>query len=439
MRRIVHLSLFCLAAVVGACEPEQIIETRAIPTAGVRFINAVPDTGAMDLRFVDLVESNAHFNTVFRNNAVTSGGVTASTQIQFKNARAGQRHFRIFLSGNTAAVASTVVKDTTVTLEAGKLYTAIVWGSARAGATPGLQLKFFEETPPDPGSNVALRVINATSTAVDVRQYPTTGTVPAAETWPNLPGMSISSYVTVPPSQIRFNVRERASGNPVVADALALIGTPKTVDIEALPGTTIPGSAVTMIIFPGSVVGSTAPQTAPFIFTTGSTTLYATASGFGRPTGSFVTDGFLVGTPITVTGFGTAGNNGAAVITAVRDGPRTPTTPLSATATGYARATGSFLTDGFAPGMQITAAGFTTAANNGRSTVVAVTATSLDVTKATPTVVEAAGAGRSLVADATITVDRVLVAEASASGRLIVGPVTGRPAVSFIWDRRPPR
>ena len=358
MRRIVQLSLFGLAAAVMACEPEQVIETTTPPSAGVRFINAVPDTGAMDMRFVDIVESNAHFVIPFRNNVVTTGGVPASTQIQFKAARAGQRHFRIFMNGKTADIASTVVKDTTVTLEAGKLYTALLWGYARPGATPAMKLTFFEENVPDPGANVALRVINASPTPVDVRQYTGT-TVPAAATWGNIPGMTISSYVTVPPAQIRFNVRETASGNPVVADALALIGVAKTVDIEALPGTTIAGSAISMIIFPGSTVGSMAPQTAPFIFTTGLTSLSATATGYARAAGSFITDGFLVGTPITVTGFGTVGNNGTAVVTAV-------------------------------------------------------TATSL-------------------------TVDRILIPEAAGTGRRIVGPQTGRPAVSFMWDRRPPR
>ena len=45
--------------------------------------------------------------------------------------------------------------------------------------------------------------------------------------------------------------------------------------------------------------------------------------------------------------------------------PTTGSTSLSATSTGYARAAGSFLTDGFRVGMEITAAsGFTVAGNN---------------------------------------------------------------------------
>ena len=50
-------------------DPDQIVNTENIPTAGVRFINAVPDSSGafgFDLRFVDLVESNTQFYVTFR-------------------------------------------------------------------------------------------------------------------------------------------------------------------------------------------------------------------------------------------------------------------------------------------------------------------------------------------------------------------------------------
>ena len=74
MRRILKLSMFCLVAgAVSACKPDEVITTENIPTAGVRFIHAVPDTMNLDFRFIDLVESNAHFRIPFRNNVVTHG------------------------------------------------------------------------------------------------------------------------------------------------------------------------------------------------------------------------------------------------------------------------------------------------------------------------------------------------------------------------------
>ena len=265
MRRSFQLSMLCLAVgAASACStPDKIVATENIPTAGVRFINAVPDTNAMDFRFVDIVESNAQYKIGFRNGPATSGGVTASAQIEYKNTRAGQRHFRIFLSGTTADIATFVLKDTTVTIEAGKLYTAMMWGTARTG---GMKFVFYEETIPDPGTQIGLRVINTTGAAIDVRTFAATGTLPAAPTW-SVASMARSSFITAAPSQIRYNVQPAGGGTVVVPEALALIGAPPsssagttTLDIEALPGTTVAGSAVTAIIFPASVVGSNAAQ-----------------------------------------------------------------------------------------------------------------------------------------------------------------------------------
>lgn len=265
MRRSLKLSVLCLVlGAASACStPDKIVATEDIPTAGVRFINAVPDTNAMDFRFVDIVESNSHYKIGFRNGPASSGGVTASAQIEYKNTRAGSRHFRIFLNGTTADIASFVLKDTIVTIEAGKLYTAMMLGSARAG---GMKLVFYEESIPDPGTQVGLRVINTTGTAIDVRTFAATATLPAAATW-SVPAYTRSSFVTASPSQVRYNVQPAGGGTVFVPEALALIGTPATssagtsvLDIEALPGTTVAGSAVTAIIFPASMAGSNAAQ-----------------------------------------------------------------------------------------------------------------------------------------------------------------------------------
>jgi hypothetical protein len=74
----------------------------------------------------------------------------------------------------------------------------------------------------------------------------------------------------------------------------------------------------------------------------------------------------------------------------------TGATTLSATPTGYARTTGSFFTDGFAPGMELLASGFALAANNGRSIVITVAALTLTVRKVGGTSTDAAAAGRTL-------------------------------------------
>ena len=62
---------------------------------------------------------------------------------------------------------------------------------------------------------------------------------------------------------------------------------------------------------------------------------------------------------------------------------------ISATSTGYERATGSFLTDGFMPGMEVSGTGFGVTANNAAKTISSVTALTITCPN---TSVEAVGA-----------------------------------------------
>lgn len=277
MRRILYLSAVCLAAgLAGACKPETIVKTEDIPMAGVRFINAVTDTAGafgLDLRWVDIVENNAQYRISFRNNPATSLGVTASTQTEYKPARAGSRHFRIFLDDSIAAITQTVLKDTTVNLTAGSNYTAILWGSARAGT---MKLVFYEEVITDPGANVALRVINATPSPIDVSAYVKGTAVPGSPTWSSVAAYSRSSFVNVPPALIMYNVRAAGSATNMFADIQALAGAAASssagttkLDIAPIPGTLVAGSAVTMVVFPAATVPSRVPQTAAFLVPAG--------------------------------------------------------------------------------------------------------------------------------------------------------------------------
>jgi hypothetical protein len=293
MRSIIQLSAACLIAgsIVACGDRATVTETGIAPTAGVRFINAVPDTAGangLDFRFVDIVENNAQYAIPFRNNIVTTGGIPAPTLVEYKATAAGQRHFRIFLDDPSPAVAQTVLKDSTITVEANHRYTVLLWGNARGGANR-MKVTVIDETY-DPGQRIGLRVINATSDAVDVRTYLATalnaGTVPTTATWAGLAGMSISQYVAVDTGQFyKFNVQPAGGGNPigrvsvtvsganVTIDPVALVGvangtlksTPVNgcyvgVDCDATPGTLARGTALTAIIFPASVAGSKAAQ-----------------------------------------------------------------------------------------------------------------------------------------------------------------------------------
>ena len=282
MQRFFRLTFVTLATCVAAsaCSSDAITLVPVTPTAGVRFINAVPDSSGaygMDFRFVDIVENSTAFRVGFRMNPITGSGITGSTQIQYRAAAAGTRHFAIFLDDSISAITSTKLKDSTVTLVDGKNYTFILWGAARAGQ---MKLTVIDEsTIPDPGAKVALRVINTTNTPIDVRTFTTGGTVPATPTWSNVGGLSVSSFVTADTGAISYNVRLAGSSTNLFSDMQALPGTPAfstagpagKLDIEAVPGTRVSGSAVSLIVFPASVAGSRTPT-------------------FATPGGSFIWD-----------------------------------------------------------------------------------------------------------------------------------------------------
>lgn len=258
MPRLSHLLIIAATAAVLGCAKDPFVEEPAVPTAGIRFVHAVPDTGAMDFRFVDKVENNSFSGITFR---------SPSTAIYYQPAEAGSRKLRIFMNGTTAAVASTVVKDTTVNLVENKLYTFILHGYARAGSAPAMKLTVIEEAPPDPASQVALRVINLAGDlgTFDVFAFKH-GTQPASTpTWAGVGPFQVSSYVQVAPDSIRYRVTPSGGGASLFSDQLAPLGTAGTVDVNPVPGTRIAGSAVTGFILPRSVAGSQAPAsfTAP--------------------------------------------------------------------------------------------------------------------------------------------------------------------------------
>ncbi|HEX9892638.1 MAG TPA: DUF4397 domain-containing protein, partial [Gemmatimonadales bacterium] len=236
------------------------------------FIHAVPDTGALDFRPVDIVENTTFYGIAFR----------STGQAFYKNSRAGARHFKIFLTPDQnlpaeqqQAMAQTVVQDINVTLEAGHRYTFILWGYSRAGSSPAMQLTILDDNPGDPGSQVALRLVNAGAGlgAVDGFQYargtatgtscPGGGTPAETATWTGLAELTASAYVQTAPGTKCYRVTPAGSGTTLFADAMALAGAPPNTVTghQALPGTTQAGSAVSGFVVPRSVLGSKAPQT----------------------------------------------------------------------------------------------------------------------------------------------------------------------------------
>ncbi len=157
----VWLALVLGAAIAGCSKDTAGVLQTPPPLAGLRYFNAVPDTGYMDFRVVDVVQYAPNsVRSIFRTGG-NPQGVTTTFPPPYLSVQAGTRHIRVFLDSTDLATASTVMFDTTVTLTANHNYTFMLYGSARAAALHALVLDDTSQTlPTDTASTVWVRTIN---------------------------------------------------------------------------------------------------------------------------------------------------------------------------------------------------------------------------------------------------------------------------------------
>jgi hypothetical protein len=207
------------------------------PFSSIRWVNAVPDTVAMDYRIVDYPSNASEPNLAYR---ASSGN--------WRNLPPGAHHIKVFFTNTTAAgtdvsIVSQVFVDTTLTFEVGKKYTILHYGYAKAGATPKQRLVLIEDTPPTPAAGqFGLRAINASAALGDVDVY----AIPAAATGgattggpiaANLAPLGVSGYAglsAVTTGSYRVVATAPASSTPS-AEALAPVGA------AGVPSTTVAG------------------------------------------------------------------------------------------------------------------------------------------------------------------------------------------------------
>src|SRR5262245_7213747 len=105
--RVFRIGLACVAlAALAACRSgSDAFTANNGPLAFTRFVNAVPDTGAMDWRFVDQIENSpTAFGLAFR-------GMFPGASYQATSA--GSRHIRVFQASTDIAQTQKVMFDTT--------------------------------------------------------------------------------------------------------------------------------------------------------------------------------------------------------------------------------------------------------------------------------------------------------------------------------------
>lgn len=262
-----RMALLGFGLVAAACSRDKGPFTAPnVPQAYIRVVNAVTDTNAVDFRFVDMIEGSPYYqHASFR--SISS----------YQGANAGARHVKVFAVDPQEAatkvprieVVTQVLKDTTITFEAGKYYTLLMTGTQRSNKSYINVIEDARGTAPS-GAQIAVHAINAAADlgAVDIYSL-------ATETTP-ISGSAAVSAIGVGKSQayairstgaFAFGATTQGSTSLLAAAAAPAGAASASSSQSALGGYTIGGSYLTAFIFPRGVAGSLAtPTTAAVVW-----------------------------------------------------------------------------------------------------------------------------------------------------------------------------
>ena len=258
--RVTRIGLALVGALlaVGCSKDDGPFFAPQVPLAYTRFINAIPDTVPADFRFVDLLEySPFAVQLPFR------------SFTPYQGTAPGARHLKVFTNWGGDSIylrhTTAVLGDETPSFEAGKYYTIVAVGFARTGSTPSLKIQVFEDPIPDPGSNVAFRVVNLASGLSSINVGVTANSTDAipTPTFTNVAYLGSSAYVTRAPGNAWFRVVDNTSAEIVTGNGrqapVGAAGDPLN-NLTTIGGSGQAGSVVTAYVFPRSVSGSRAPN-----------------------------------------------------------------------------------------------------------------------------------------------------------------------------------
>lgn len=232
------------------------------PRARVRVINAVPDTGAMDYRFVDSVEAPIELGLVFRG---------ASGYQPFK---VGTRKLRAFAASQTPAIVfGAPIIDQTITLAADKYYTLIHVGLANTTGGTGDSIIVIQDSIPTLGAlgaGIAVRGVHAIPAvgAVDVFTTRTPAqALPATPAFAGLTYGKTTPYIRLTaPDSVTARVSVVGAAPAVVLSALAMVGQTGTTQLNPIGGSRVAGTSLSAVAFPAGLgARATGTATAPSV------------------------------------------------------------------------------------------------------------------------------------------------------------------------------
>lgn len=243
MRLSRFVMLLISSAALGACGKDTTTTPDLPPLSQVRFINALSDTGAVDIHAVDQV----NLSPIANNLAYRAG-------TQYFPTEAGVRHFRVFPTSTNIAVTSQIMADASVTLPADRRLTLLLTGSARGG-TVNLWM-IDDSSDPPPAGQVAVRLVNAGTGVVNGYLVNTATTpLPPTETFSSVGTLTQSPYVNRPAGVAAMRVTN--AGSTTVNASLAGPAAPSTLPNEKpAAGVTSEGTNFSVYYFAPGAAGS---------------------------------------------------------------------------------------------------------------------------------------------------------------------------------------
>ena len=243
---------FALLA-LAACHDNGVSVNARPPLGGVRFINAVPDGGPVDIKMIDQVQWSA--------SSVNSNGygLAFRSGTAYWPTEAKARHIRVFPTDSSLAVTTTVLLDTTITVEANKNVTLMLVGSRAAGG----KIRFIQidDNPTVPANQVGIRFVNTAATAATGYVITDTTAALPAPAFPAVAPLTASSYLYRNTGKFFMQATVGASTTNFT---IAPTGAPADGLVGVTAGYNGPGSALGAYLFPASVAGTAAPQSTAF-------------------------------------------------------------------------------------------------------------------------------------------------------------------------------
>ena len=260
----VRLFACCVVLLALGCKKDATF-TEPLPAyAHVTWLNAVPDTGQLDVRVVDIITNGSFMDADFR-----------SSQPFPLNLEPGIRHIKVFNSSPVDTIAKKVLLDTTLTFAENQPYFFYLSGRARAGATQATLSNLAPPTPP--AGQFAIRFLNlANSFAGAPRAIPDTNAPPdifvlgrnvkpsGTPAVASLAYGALSPYVLVDTAaQLHISLTSPGATDPVISQALIPPGDTASSGTPPIAGSRIPGSVFTAVILARADSPSAAPQGRP--------------------------------------------------------------------------------------------------------------------------------------------------------------------------------